>query len=206
MKSKISIFLAKIIILYLIWFVILGFFYETRFWHAINSIVLREVIFFSKYSLKLIGKVLYFTVQTMPRNGLKFSPHDTLLFYKGDMSYENYCDVFVDNQCLAIDLMYTFSVFLIAIWGPWKKKLWFIPLGILVINTLNILRIIGLGLTAMYYPKLMDFNHHLLFTYIVYFFTFILWVLWIKKYAKDDIIKIVEEVKEKEKQKKLSRL
>jgi hypothetical protein len=31
-----------------------------------------------------------------------------------------------------------------------------------------------------------------------------LWVIWIKRFAKDDIIKLLEEIKEKEEHKKLS--
>jgi exosortase/archaeosortase family protein len=203
MKSKITIFLLKLFILYILWFIITEILNDTRFWHAVNSVFLREVLFLSKWSLIIIGKFLKFSVQTIPLNGLAWAPHDTLIFYKGDITYRNFGELFIDNRCLALDLMYTFSVFIIAFYGPWKKKILFILFGIFIINTLNIFRIVGLALTEMFYPQYMDFNHHILFTYIVYFFTFILWVVWIKRYAKDELIKIVEDMKDKDKQKKL---
>lgn len=204
MKSKITIFLIKLFALYILWFIISEILRDTRFWRALNSVFLREVLFQSKYVLIILGKCLNFTVQTIPLNGLKGAPHDTLIFFKGgDMTYKNFGELFIDNRCLALDLMYTFSAFIISFYGPWIKKIWFILLGIFIINSLNVLRIAGLSLTEMYYPKYLNFNHHILFTYIVYFFTFILWVIWIKRFAKEDLIKIVEEIKEKEKQKKV---
>lgn len=205
MRSKITIFLAKIIVLYVLWYIVAELLVDTQFWQAVNSIVLREVMFFSKYSLKVIGKILNFTVQSIPSNGVVGAPHDSLIFYKGDVTYKNLSELFINNRCLALDLMYTYSVFIIAFFGPVKKKLWYIPMGILIINILNILRIIGLGITSMYFPKYMNFNHHTLFTYIVYLFTFILWVIWIKKFAKEDIIKMLEETKEKDRLKNLSK-
>jgi exosortase/archaeosortase family protein len=205
MRSKITIFIVKIIVLYLFWYIVSELLVDTKFWQALNSIVLREILFFSKYSLKVLGLFLNFTVQTIPSNGISWAPHDTLIFYKGDITYRNLSELFINNRCLALDLMYAFSVFIIAFFGPVKKKLWFIPMGILIINTLNILRIIGLGITVMYFPKYINFNHHTLFTYIVYMCTFILWVIWIKRYAKDDIIKLLEDIKEKERLKNIAK-
>jgi exosortase/archaeosortase family protein len=201
-RNKLVVFLIKLFILFAIWFILDELLRETRFWHALNSVVLREVLFFSKHLLILAGKIFDFTVQTAASNGISWAPHDKLIFYPAHYSSQNYPDLFISNRCLALNLMWTYSVFIIAFFGPWKKKLWFIPLGIFIINLLNILRVFGLGITVIYFPKYMEINHHLLFTYIVYFFTFILWVIWIRKYAKNDIIKIVEELKEKDKNKK----
>lgn len=206
MRSKIVIFLVKIIVLLFIWLLIAHFIWGTRYFEAFMSLIVREILFFSKYLLIFIGKFADFTVQTIPFNGIEGAPHDTLIFYKGDISYKNLYELRIENGCLALDLMYTFSVFIIAFYGPWKHKLWFIPMGVFVINTLNVLRIVGLSITIMYFPSRLYMNHHLYFTYIVYFFTFILWVIWIKKFAKDDLIKIVEDLKEKENKKELSKV
>jgi exosortase/archaeosortase family protein len=198
MRSKITIFLVKICILFFIWLLCEELLLTTRFWQALNSVVLREVLFFSKQSLIILGSILDFTIQSIPSNGIKGAPHDTLIFFSGEISYQNYKEIFISNRCLAIDLMYTYSVFIIAFYGPWKKKLWYIPLGIVIINFMNVLRIIGLVITCLYFPKYLDLNHHLIFAYAVYFFTFIMWVIWIRKYAKDDLIKMVEEMKTKD--------
>jgi exosortase/archaeosortase family protein len=201
-RSKITIFLIKIFVLFALWFILNELLRTTRFWQIINSIVLREVLFLSKYTLIGLGKLLNITIQSIPSNGIKGAPHDTLIYYAGEIGYTNYKQMFISNRCLALDLMYTFSVFIIAFFGPWRKKILFIILGILVINLLNVLRVIGLVMTSIYFPQYLDFNHHLLFTYIVYFFTFIMWVIWIRRYAKDDIIRIIEDMKEKESKKK----
>ena len=66
--------------------------------------------------------------------------------------------------------------------GSWKKKLWFIPFGIITIHLINVLRIIGLALTVFYFPdpELLDFNHTYTFTVLVYGYVFYLWFLWSK--------------------------
>ncbi len=203
MRNKLILFLVKICVLFSVWFICVEIIPVTRFWLAINSIFLREVLFFCKAILTVIGNMLDFTILSLPSNGIKGAPNDTLVYYLGEISFQNYKQMFISNHCLALDLMYTFSVFIIAFFGPWRKKIWFIILGILIINALNIIRIVGLVLTDIFYPQYLNFNHHLLFTYIVYFFTFILWVIWIRKYAKDDIIKIIEDMRDKELQKNI---
>lgn len=225
MRNKILIFLIKICVLYSLWFICYELYIGAKFWQDFNSIIVREILFFSNNILIGLSKIMNFVMlppishnfitgapphgwyQTTGPEMLPPNSHnliigglpDTLHYFKGNRISE----IYISNRCLAIDLMYTYSIFIIAFFGPWKKKIWFILLGILIINTLNIMRVVGLVLTDIYYPQYLNFNHHLLFTYIVYFFTFILWVVWIRKYAKDDIIKIIEEMKEKDKKKKI---
>ena len=88
MRNKITIFLVKICALYLLWFLLNEILRDTRFWNAINSMVLREVLFLSSITLSLIGHILNFTIQTLPSNGIYGAPHDTIIFYLGEISGE----------------------------------------------------------------------------------------------------------------------
>lgn len=91
--------------------------------------------------------------------------------------------VWVGSNCNAITLFTLFSVFIIAYPGHQKSKLWFIPLGIILIHLLNLLRVVALALIAYYYPSYLNFNHTYTFTFLVYSFIFLLWMLWINKYS-----------------------
>jgi exosortase family protein XrtF len=93
----------------------------------------------------------------------------------------NHPAVVVGPPCNGLVLYVLFAGFVVAFPGPWQRKLWYIPLGVLVIWLLNVLRVVALALNHEYAPGSLDFNHHYTFTFIVYSFIFGLWMLWAKK-------------------------
>src|SRR5687767_5418842 len=54
--------------------------------------------------------------------------------------------VWIGTACNSLTLFAFFTLFVIAFPGNWKHKLWFIPLGVLVIYLSNLLRVIALVL------------------------------------------------------------
>lgn len=91
--------------------------------------------------------------------------------------------VWIGSSCNAITLFFLFAVFIAAYPGHQKSKLWYIPLGILLIHVLNIIRVVILALIAFYNPLYLDFNHTYTFTFIIYGFIFLLWMTWVNKYS-----------------------
>ncbi len=89
--------------------------------------------------------------------------------------------IWIGDQCNGFKLFSIFSVFIIAFPGNWKKKLWYIPLGLIIIHLANVIRIMCLVLINNYYPRFLDFNHLYTFTIFVYSIIFLLWYLWAKK-------------------------
>ena len=98
--------------------------------------------------------------------------------------------LWIGDPCNGLVLFALFVGFVLVYPGPWKKKLWFIPFGIVTIHILNVLRIVGLALTVHYFPdpELLDFNH------TVYVYLFGLWVcllplvrIWATRFAKNKI-------------------
>ncbi len=92
--------------------------------------------------------------------------------------------VWIGGACNGLTLLFLFSVFIIAYPGVIKQKLWFIPLGILIVHFSNLFRIMSLALIALHYPSYLAFNHTYTFTFIVYSIVFGLWMLWVNKIAK----------------------
>lgn len=66
--------------------------------------------------------------------------------------------------------------------GPWKHKVWFIPLGLVVIHVVNILRISGLSILLIYYPEHWKFTHDYIWRPFFYVVMFLLWVWWVEKF------------------------
>ncbi len=89
--------------------------------------------------------------------------------------------ILVGDECNGFKLFSIFSIFIIAFPGNWKTKLWYIPLGLVLIHLANIIRVMALVLINSYYPKYLDFNHLYTFTIFVYSIIFFLWYYWAKK-------------------------
>ncbi|QNH62726.1 exosortase X [Hymenobacter sediminicola] len=91
--------------------------------------------------------------------------------------------VFVGNPCNGLVLYVLFAGFVLAYPGPVRRKLWFIPAGILAIYLLNVVRVAALALNHYYAHQSVDFNHHYTFTFVVYGCIFLLWMLWARRLA-----------------------
>lgn len=91
--------------------------------------------------------------------------------------------VFVSDSCNGIPLFVLFSIFIIAFPGPWKKKIIFIPAGIVLIHAANIARVVALAMIQHKNREWVEFNHTYTFTILMYAFIFIMWMLWVKKFS-----------------------
>lgn len=92
--------------------------------------------------------------------------------------------VWIGGPCNGITLMFLFAIFVIAYPGNVKNKFWYIPLGILVVHVINIIRIVGLALIALYSPEYLNFNHTYTFTFIAYSIVFCLWMIWVNRLSE----------------------
>ncbi len=99
--------------------------------------------------------------------------------------------LWIGDPCNGLTLFALFTGFIIAYPGPLKKKLWYIPVGIIAIHLINIVRIVALSLIVYYFPdpEVLDFNHTYTFTILVYGFVFFLWYLWAIKLSGIDSMK-----------------
>lgn len=91
--------------------------------------------------------------------------------------------VFIWHPCNGLVLYALFAGFVLAFAGPWRRKLWFIPLGLGLLYVLNVGRIVALCLNGYYAHESVDFNHHYTFTAVVYAGIFALWMWWATRLA-----------------------
>lgn len=108
------------------------------------------------------------------------------LIYKKSLQQIGGNGIYLDRGCLGRNLMGLYAGFIVVFPGRVRSKLWFIPIGLMLIFGVNILRIVGLYITNKYYPQYMDINHHTVFKYTVYALTFLLWYIWIKYFRRTE--------------------
>ena len=91
--------------------------------------------------------------------------------------------VWIGEPCNGIKIFGLFTIFIIAFDGSFNNKLWYIPLGILILHFLNIIRISVLTYISAVNPFILDFNHNITFQLIIYTAMLGMWYLWILKFS-----------------------
>jgi exosortase family protein XrtF len=92
--------------------------------------------------------------------------------------------LWVGDNCNGVKLFGLFSIFILVFPSKIKHKLWFIPMGILLIHLINAIRVAALCIIVYKSPQLLNFNHTYTFTFIVYALIFLLWIWFINRFSK----------------------
>ncbi len=95
---------------------------------------------------------------------------------------ENSGFVYVNSSCSGLKQFYQWFFLMLLYPGPWKHKLWFFPLGILIVHMVNVFRIIGMVFVTMYLPQHWDFIHDWIMRPFFYVVMFLLWVWWNERF------------------------
>ncbi|MCF6172103.1 MAG: exosortase/archaeosortase family protein [Bacteroidales bacterium] len=96
--------------------------------------------------------------------------------------FENNGYVEVVGSCSGLKQFYQWFVLILLFPGPWKKKLWYIPAGLLVIHLVNILRIVTLSVVTVHWPAQWDFIHLWVLRPFFYVVIFVMWMIWEEKF------------------------
>jgi exosortase/archaeosortase family protein len=86
--------------------------------------------------------------------------------------------------CTGIKQTSIFCATMICYFGPWRKKLWYIPLGCLILTIYNIIRIAFITILTSGHPEKFESLHDGIFRYIYYTIIFLLWLCWEELIAK----------------------
>ncbi len=89
----------------------------------------------------------------------------------------------IRNGCNGIEAMLIFLAAVLAFPASWKSRLIGLALGILVIQIVNLIRVVALFLTGVYYPRTFDSSHTVIWQTIVILFGVLLWIFWAHRFA-----------------------
>lgn len=97
-------------------------------------------------------------------------------------SNDTYSFINVAPECTSLKQWLHWLFLMLIFPGPWKHKLWYIPLGLIIIEFINVVRVVGITLCMIPFPNHFDFFHDYFFKTLFYFFIFIMWVIWVEKF------------------------
>jgi len=113
--------------------------------------------------------------------GFSTVTHQSELFYT--IQIQDSVGVWVSPNCDGVMVVWVF----LCVWMflPIAKfwKLLMMPVCILLIQMVNVLRIVSLAIITKYFPQSLAFNHDYTFTILVYGFVILLWWWGIKKWG-----------------------
>ena len=80
--------------------------------------------------------------------------------------------------CLGFKQMLIYAGIILFYWGPLLKKLWYIPLGWIILSIYNVIRIASTVWLTDGNPERFESLHDGILRYIYYTIVFLLWVVW----------------------------
>jgi len=91
----------------------------------------------------------------------------------------NYAVVNIKEGCNGVAVFIAFFSFCLAFKSKFKMYLWFIPLGFILLQTGNIIRLFILIKIKLFYPQNFNFYHVYVFPAIIYLVAFLMMVWWV---------------------------
>lgn len=95
---------------------------------------------------------------------------------------DTYSYIGVAPECTSLKQWLHWLFLMLLFPGPWKHKLWYIPLGLVIIEFINVIRVVGITLCMIPFPDYFDFFHDYFFKTLFYFMIFIMWIIWVEKF------------------------
>ena len=89
----------------------------------------------------------------------------------------------IRNGCNGVEAMLIFLAAVLAFPASWKSRLAGLGLGIVAIQVVNLIRVVVLFLTGVYFPKIFDTSHTVIWQTIVILFGVMLWIFWANRFA-----------------------
>ncbi len=89
----------------------------------------------------------------------------------------------IRNGCNGVEAMLIFLAAVLAFPASWKSRLAGLGLGILAIQLVNLIRVVALFLTGVYFPRIFDTSHTVIWQTIVILFGVLLWIFWANRFA-----------------------
>lgn len=91
--------------------------------------------------------------------------------------------------CNAISIMILFTAFIVSFAERFKKTVLFILAGVVIIYSVNVVRIAILTIALYEYPEYSETLHGVIFPAIIYGMVFLLWMLWVRMLTKTETVK-----------------
>jgi exosortase/archaeosortase family protein len=99
----------------------------------------------------------------------------TIIFLNNEDAYSA---VTVAPECTSLKQWMHWLFLMLLYPGPWKHKAWYIPLGLVIIEFTNVVRIVGICLFLRPFPHDFALAHDVIFKIMFYVVIFLMWMVW----------------------------
>ena len=89
----------------------------------------------------------------------------------------------IRNGCNGVEAMVIFLAAVVAFPAPWKARAAGLLLGVVVIQAVNLVRVVALFLTGAYLPRFFDSSHTVIWQSVVILSAVLLWMFWAQRFA-----------------------
>ncbi len=89
----------------------------------------------------------------------------------------------IRNGCNGVETMIIFLAAVLAFPSTWKSRGIGLVLGILAIQIVNLVRVVALFLTGVYFPDFFASSHTVVWQTVVILFGVLLWIFWANRFA-----------------------
>lgn len=89
----------------------------------------------------------------------------------------------IRNGCNGVETMIIFLAAVLAFPASWGSRLIGLAVGVVAIQAVNLVRVVALFLTGVYFPDFFDASHTTLWQTVVILFGVLLWVYWANRFA-----------------------
>lgn len=89
----------------------------------------------------------------------------------------------IRNGCNGLETLLIFGSAVLAFPAPWGTRFLGLAAGTVLIQLVNLVRVVALYLTGAYLPRLFDASHTVIWQTLVILFGVLLWVAWAHRFA-----------------------
>ncbi len=89
----------------------------------------------------------------------------------------------IRNGCNGVEAMIIFFAAVIAFPSSWRSRAYGLAIGLVLIQLVNLVRVVALFLTGVYFPRLFDSSHTVVWQTIVILSAVVLWLMWANRFA-----------------------
>ena len=121
--------------------------------------------------------------------GWNFSIQDptTFIFAKPESGIRDLASLKVNESCSGLKQFFQVLIIFLIFPGPWKHKLWYIPLSILLMHLVNIFRIVILCVILVHKPEYWQFTHDWILRPFFYVIIFLEWLIWVSYFRQNPL-------------------
>ncbi|MDR1679895.1 MAG: exosortase/archaeosortase family protein [Prevotellaceae bacterium] len=144
---------------------------------------LPQVLLFGRYDIYAPFGAMVLHIAGVARDIVQFFGYETIARNANEICFANHHAVTVVWGCTAIKQSFIFLCIMLLSKGKWLHKTWYIPMGLLLIYSFNIIRIAAIAMIVANHPEQFVFWHEWVFKYAFYGMIFLIWLVWNEKFA-----------------------